>query len=89
VRSGTLAVFVAAGLVAGCAELLPKAHSELTRWHGFAEVQTGIERIVPPERLDRGLGECLESAKACTGCSIAVNDIRRERIGDLWLEALN
>jgi hypothetical protein len=130
VRSDTLALLVAAGLAAGCAELLPKAHTELnTRWHSFAEARTAIERIVPnrttvaelraegidpyvsanvqvlnysdivlrfpiggsvaPERLDPGLRRCLEAGKACTGYSISVRDIRHDRVGDFWLDALN
>ena len=129
-RSGTLALFVAAGLLAGCADLLPKARSDLTgKWGSYDQARIAIERIVPyrttlgdlraegidpytsanvqvltysdivlrfpvggsiaPERLDRGLRECLESGKACSGYSIAVHDIKRERIGDFWLDALN
>lgn len=44
---------------------------------------------LPMERLDRGLRECLESGGACAGFSIAVRDIRRERSGNFWLDALN
>ena len=40
------------------------------------------------ERLDRGLRECLEAGKGCQGFSIAVKDIRRDRTGDFWLDAL-
>jgi len=40
------------------------------------------------ERLDRGLRECLEAGKGCQGFSIAAKDIRRDRTGNFWLDAL-
>ncbi len=113
----------------GCADLLPKSHSEVqSNWASFEEARVTIARItpyrttsadlralgidpkttanvvqltysdillrfplggaMPPERLDRGLRECLEAGNACQGLSIAVRDIRRDRTGDFWLDAL-
>jgi hypothetical protein len=130
VRAGTVALLVAAGLLAGCAELLPKARTEVgTKWNSFEEARAAIERMVPykttiqdlraegidpfaspnvqvlnysdivlrfpmggsvaPERLDPGLRECLESGKACNGFLISVGDIKRDRVGNFWLDALN
>lgn len=39
-------------------------------------------------RLDRGLRECLEAGKACTGYYISVREVKRDRIGSFWLDAL-
>ncbi len=44
---------------------------------------------VPPERLDRGLRECLDSGKACVGYSVAVRETHRDRVGNFWLDALD
>ena len=40
------------------------------------------------ERLDAGLRECLEAGKACTGYAINARDVRRERVGSFWSDAL-
>lgn len=39
-------------------------------------------------RLDRGLRECLEAGKACTGYYISVRDVKRDHIGPFWEDAL-
>jgi len=122
-------LFVAAAFaLGGCAELLPKAHTEVASpWRSFGEARSAVERIeaqratvadlraqgidpfVSPNvqlltysdivlrfpmnwngthaRVDRGLRECLEAGKACTGYSIAAKDIRRERVGSYWRDA--
>lgn len=121
------ALIVAAGLSAGCAELLPKAQSEVrSAWSTFEEARDAIERIeagktttaelrakgidpyVSPniqlltfsdislrfpvnmshDRLDPGLRECLEAGKECTGYSISVRDVKRDRVGGFWEDAL-
>jgi hypothetical protein len=38
--------------------------------------------------LDSGLRECLASGKACTGYSITVRDVKRERVGNFWKDSL-
>jgi len=43
----------------------------------------------PMDRLDKGLRECLEAGKECVGYSVAVREVRRDRIGNFWLDALN
>lgn len=46
--SAGIALAVAAGLAAGCAELLPKAQSEINSpWTSFEEARDAIERIEP------------------------------------------
>ena len=120
---------VAALALAGCAELLPKAHSEVASpWKSYAEARAAIDRIVPYrttakeladhgfnpfatqnvqllnfsdlvlrfpisgslplERLDRGLRECFEAGRNCTGYSVAVRETKRDRVGNFWLDAL-
>jgi hypothetical protein len=37
-------------------------------------------------RLDRGLAECLKAGKACTGYSIAMSDVKKDRVGPFWLD---
>lgn len=39
--------------------------------------------------LDRGLRECLEAGNACEGFAINVRDIKRDRVGNFWLDALS
>lgn len=124
------AMALAGALLAGCAELLPKASNAVASpWHSYDEARAAVERIVPYrttatelralgidpfatpnvqvltasdvllrfpvasgtawERLDRGLRECLESGNACRGYSVSVRDIRRDRTGNFWLDALS
>jgi hypothetical protein len=125
-----VACAVAALLLAGCAELLPRASTEVSsQWRSFEEARAAIDRIVPYrtttaelkaagidpyvtpnvqlltyseivlrfpmsgsmpwERLDRGLRECLEAGKSCQGFSIMVNEQKRNRVGNFWLDSLN
>ena len=37
---------------------------------------------------DAGLRECLAAGRRCTGLSISVRRIRRERLGNFWLDSL-
>ncbi len=124
------AVALASLLASGCADLLPKARSEVASpWSSFEQARASIDRIVPyattaaqlrglgidpftspnvrlltysdivlrfplggtiaPEKLDRGLRACLEAGKTCNGFAITAQDIKRDRIGDFWLDAFN
>jgi hypothetical protein len=38
------------------------------------------------ETLDAGLRRCLESGKSCIGYSIAVREMKRDRVGSFWLD---
>jgi hypothetical protein len=129
-RLASLAAFVAAaGLFAGCAELLPTAKSEVSSpWHSFDDAKAAIERIVPNETsaadlrargidpytsanvqllsysdillrfpmngtfehdgLDRGLRTCLDAGKACSGYSINIREVKRDRTGGFFLDML-
>lgn len=119
------ALLATATLLAGCAELLPKAHSEVhSPWGSFDEARAAFERIQPErtttselraqgidpftstnvqlltysdillkfplangwsrDALDPGLRRCLEAGKECTGYSINVHDVKRDRVGGFW-----
>lgn len=122
-------LIAAAGLLAGCAQLLPKSQTEVSSpWRSFDEAKSAIERIEPDkttagdlralgidpytapniqllsysdillrfpvsgtlaqERLDRGLRECLEAGKTCTGYAITARGTTRDRVGNFWQDAL-
>ena len=38
--------------------------------------------------MDRGLHECLEAGKSCTGYYISVREVRRDRTGSFWQDTL-
>lgn len=38
--------------------------------------------------LDHGLRECLEAGKSCTGYSISIQELKRDRTGPFWPDAL-
>lgn len=40
------------------------------------------------DRLDRGVKECLSAGSACSGYAVKVEHIRRERVGNFWLDSL-
>jgi hypothetical protein len=123
------AVLLAACLAAGCAQLLPKARSEVSSpWASFEEAREAIDHIVPyrttaedlraagidpyfnpnvqlltfsdvmlrfpassdsNDHLEAGLRECLQSGRACRGYAITAKNLRRERVGSFWLDALS
>lgn len=43
---------------------------------------------VRPEDLDPGIRKCLTAGKACSGYLIQIRKVRRERIGNFWLDSL-
>ncbi len=128
--AASLATFLAAaGLCAGCAELLPTAKSEVSSpWHSFDDAKAAIERIVPErtsaadlrtqgidpytspnvqllsysdillrfpmngslehDGLDRGLRTCLDAGKECSGYSISIREVKRDRTGGFVLDTL-
>ena len=62
--------------------------------HGFVHHGVGLVLLRFPvregafDRLDAGLRECLQAGKACTGYSINVRDVKRDRVGSFWSDAL-
>lgn len=47
-----------------------------------------ISGSMPMDRLDRGLRECLEAGGKCTGYSVSVREVKHDRVGNFWLDAL-
>lgn len=54
----------------------------------FSDIALRFPLNLPPERLDAGLRECLQAGKACTGYSIALRDVKRDRTGEFWKDTL-
>ncbi len=54
----------------------------------YSDIALRFPINVGRERLDAGLRECLEAGKACTGYAINARDVRRERVGSFWSDAL-
>ena len=128
-RRGLPAAILAALLAGGCAQLLPKARSEVSSpWTSFEEARQAIDNIVPyrttaedlraagidpyvnpnvqlltysdvmlrfpataglHDHIERGLRECLEAGKSCRGYAIAAKEMKRDRTGNFWLDALS
>jgi hypothetical protein len=57
----------------------------------FADVlqRFAAATLIKPEDVDRGIKDCLQAGKQCTGYAIAVRKIQRKRIGNFWLDSLN
>ena len=123
-----LLALLAAGLAAGCSELLPKSQAEVrSEWNSFDEARVAIERIVPGKSsgadlkaagidpyaspnvqlltfsdialrfpintlpagaADAGLRECFAAGRNCIGYSINVREVKRDRVGPFWQDAL-
>jgi hypothetical protein len=54
----------------------------------FSDIALRFPLNLPPERLDQGLRQCLEAGKACSGYSISVRDVKRDRVGGFWQDTL-
>jgi len=42
-----------------------------------------------PEDYDRGIRDCLLAGKGCVGYSLQIRKVRKERVGNFWLDSLN
>ncbi len=49
----------------------------------------GTGNILRPDQLDRGVRECMESGKRCTGYQLVQKEFRQKRIGNVWLDLFN
>lgn len=54
----------------------------------YSDIALRFPLHIAAENLDRGLRECLESGKACTGYYINVKEVKRDRVGGFWEDAL-
>ena len=54
----------------------------------FSDIALRFPLNIPTERLDQGLRQCLEAGKACSGYSINVREVKRDRVGGFWQDTL-
>ena len=54
----------------------------------FSDILLRFPAYVAPERLDPGLRDCLYAGKACTGYSVSVREVKRDRVGGFWEDTL-
>jgi hypothetical protein len=54
----------------------------------FSDISLRFPVNMAHDRLDAGLRQCLEAGKACTGYSINVRDVKRDRVGGFWKDTL-
>ena len=54
----------------------------------YSDIQLRFPTNVAPDRLDRGLRDCLEAGKSCIGYYVSVREVKRERVGGFWVDAL-
>ena len=54
----------------------------------YSDIVTRFPVQVGVEKLDAGLRECLEAGNRCTGYYLNVKDVKRDRTGSFWLDAL-
>lgn len=57
----------------------------------FADVSQrfALGATVTADGLDRGLRDCFAAGKRCTAYSITIHDVKRQRVGNFWLDAFN
>lgn len=44
---------------------------------------------VLPDQLDPGILHCLTSGKSCSGYAIAIRHVKRDRVGNFWLDSFS
>jgi len=68
----------------------PRVNPAVTVLH-FGDVlqRFAAATLIRPEDVDRGIRDCLHAGQHCTGYSISVKKIARQRVGSFWLDSLN
>jgi hypothetical protein len=68
----------------------PKINPAITVLH-FADVlqRFAAATLIKPEDVDRGIRDCLQAGKQCSGYAVAVEKLHRQRVGSFWLDTLN
>ena len=54
----------------------------------FSDIALRFPVNLPPDLLDRGLRDCLEAGKGCTGYYLNVREVKRDRVGGFWSDTL-
>lgn len=68
----------------------PRENPAITVLH-FGDVlqRFAAATLIRPDDVDRGIRDCLHAGQQCTGYSISVKKIARQRVGNFWLDSLN
>jgi hypothetical protein len=68
----------------------PRSNPAVTLMH-FGDVlqRFAAAALIKPEDVDRGIRDCLQAGKQCTGYAIAVRKTDRQRVGNFWLDSFN
>ena len=68
----------------------PRNNPNITVLH-FADVlqRFAAATLIKPDDVDRGIRDCLEAGKRCSGYAISVEKLHRDRIGNFWLDTFN
>jgi hypothetical protein len=54
----------------------------------YADIASRFPVQVGYDKLDAGLRQCLEAGRLCTGYYVNVRDVKRDRVGPFWQDAL-
>ncbi|HET7730783.1 MAG TPA: hypothetical protein VFK48_12190 [Usitatibacter sp.] len=54
----------------------------------FSDIALRFPVSIGNNRLDKGLRDCLEAGKGCTGYYLNVREVKRDRIGGFWADTL-
>lgn len=68
----------------------PARNAAVTVLH-FADVlqRFAAATLIQPKDVDRGIRDCLQAGRRCSGYAIAVEKLHRQRVGSFWLDSLN
>jgi hypothetical protein len=85
-----LAPYVASRQAVHDKGLDPHRNPAVTVLH-FADVlqRFAAATLIRPEDVDPGIRDCLQAGKRCSGYAVKVEKLRRERVGNFWLDSLS
>lgn len=49
----------------------------------------GASALLKAEEMDRGVRDCLLASRRCTGYAINMRRVRKQRVGNFWLDTFN
>lgn len=58
---------------------------------GYSEIlqRFAAGSALRPEDYERGIRDCLSAGKRCVGYALQTRKVRRDRVGNFWLDSLN
>jgi hypothetical protein len=54
----------------------------------YSDILLRFPMNVAVDHLDRGLRDCLEGGKGCTGYYVNVREVKRDRVGGFWADTM-